>query len=313
MVSNVNVTGAVAGTTFTLTAAGTTGVTLSATIGGATVSQSVTLSAMTTTGTSSQTLDFNTLGVKLTLSGFDAAGTVANLITDLTVGGATTTIITAAGSSSASFQVGANANQTVSVAIDSSLIERQQRRPTAFGAGGGFANLAAAVATFAALLDHRQRPGPDPVARRRDLGRLGQPLGPRRGPEPARAHDREPGDLVGEPGGLREPDPRRGHGAGDGGVHAQQHPLAGWHLDPGPGEPAPAGRPLALAVRALGWPPFAAATSVLDEAACPTCGARRFVASEPGPADGGCVGAQVARRMSRNCPRSALEILNLAK
>ena len=65
-------TGAAAGTTFTLTAAGATGVTLSATIGGATVSQSVTLSAMTTTGAQHPDADFNTLGVKLTLSGFDA-------------------------------------------------------------------------------------------------------------------------------------------------------------------------------------------------------------------------------------------------
>jgi flagellin len=149
VVSQVNVTGAAAGTTFTMSAAGATGVTLSATIGGATVSQSITLSAMTTTGGSSQTLDFNTLGVSLKLSGFDAAGTVANLITDLTAA-TNESIITAAGSSSASFQVGANANQTVSVAIDSSVSNATNGGATAaFGAGGGFANLAAAVATFA--------------------------------------------------------------------------------------------------------------------------------------------------------------------
>ena len=149
VVSQVNVSGAAAGTTFTLSAAGTTGVTLSATIGGATVSQSVTLAAMTSTGTSSQTLDFNTLGVSLKLSGFDAAGTVANLITDLTAA-TNESIITAAGSSSASFQVGANANQTVAVAIDSSVSNATNAGPSgAFGAGGGFANLAAAVATFA--------------------------------------------------------------------------------------------------------------------------------------------------------------------
>src|SRR5689334_6331445 len=52
VVENVNVTGAVAGTTFSLSAAGTTGLTLTATIGGATVSQSVTLSAMTSSGAS---------------------------------------------------------------------------------------------------------------------------------------------------------------------------------------------------------------------------------------------------------------------
>ena len=148
-VSQVNVTGAVAGTTFTMSAAGATGVTLTATIGGATVSQSVSISAMTTTGSSSQVLNFNTLGVSLTLSGFGANGTVSNIITDLTTA-SNDTIVTNAGSASASFQVGANANQTISVAIDSSLTNASNGGTTgAFGAGGGFSNLAAAVATFA--------------------------------------------------------------------------------------------------------------------------------------------------------------------
>ena len=49
-VSQINVSGAQAGTTFTMSAAGSTGVTLSATIGGQTISQSVTLAAMTATG-----------------------------------------------------------------------------------------------------------------------------------------------------------------------------------------------------------------------------------------------------------------------
>ena len=145
----VNVSGAVASTNFTMTAAGTSGVTLTATIGGATVSQSVVLSAMTSTGASSQVLNFNTLGVSVSLSGFNANGTIANLITDLTNAN-NDVITTAAGSSSASFQVGANANQTVSVAIDSSLTNASNGGSTgAFGAGGGFANLAAAVSTFA--------------------------------------------------------------------------------------------------------------------------------------------------------------------
>ena len=152
VVSQVNVTGAAAGTTFTLTAAGTSGVTLSATIGGATVSQSITLSAMTTTGASAQTLDFNQLGVKLSLNGFSANGTVANLITDLTVNVTNNEIITGTGGASASFQVGANANQTVSVAIDSSVTTANNGGTTgAFGAGGGFTNLADAVATFASF------------------------------------------------------------------------------------------------------------------------------------------------------------------
>jgi flagellin len=149
-VSQINVAGAQAGTTFTMTAAGSTGITLSATIGGQTISQSVTVTTMQATANASQTLNFNTLGVSITLSGFDAAnGTVANIITDLTTG-ANDTIVTNAGSASASFQVGANANQTISVAIDSSMTNAANGGTTgAFGAGGTFANLAAGVAAFA--------------------------------------------------------------------------------------------------------------------------------------------------------------------
>ena len=152
VVSQVNVSGAAAGTTFTMAAAGTTGVTLSATIGGATVSQSITLSAMTTSGASSQTLDFNTLGVTLNLSGFGTNGTVANLIADLATNATNNNIITATGGASAAFQVGANANQTVSVAIDSSVTNATNGgSAAAFGAGGGFNNLSEAVATFASV------------------------------------------------------------------------------------------------------------------------------------------------------------------
>ena len=41
----------------------------------------------------------------------------------------------------------------------------------------------------------------------------------RRGAEPPRAPPEQPGDLPGEPDGVREPDPRRGHGRGDDQVH----------------------------------------------------------------------------------------------
>src|SRR5688500_491759 len=105
VVSQVNVTGAAAGTTFTMTAAGATGVTLSATVGGATVSQSITLSAMTSSASSAQTLNFNQLGVSLSLTGFDAAGTVANLIADLATNTTNNNIITSTGGASAAFQV----------------------------------------------------------------------------------------------------------------------------------------------------------------------------------------------------------------
>jgi flagellin len=148
--AQVNVSGATANTTYTLTSAGGTGLTLSATVGGQTVSQSVTVSAMQTTAASSQTLNFSTLGVSISLQGFSSAnGTVAAIVNDLTAATADT-IVTNSGSAGASFQVGANNQQTVSVAIDSSLTNATNGGSTgAFGAGGGFANLAAAVATFA--------------------------------------------------------------------------------------------------------------------------------------------------------------------
>jgi len=108
----------------------------------------IALAAMTTSASSSQTLNFNTLGVSVSLAGFHANGTIANLITDLTTT-VNDTITTAAGSSSASFQVGANANQTVSVSIDNSQTDAVNGGATgAFGAGGGFATLSVAVATF---------------------------------------------------------------------------------------------------------------------------------------------------------------------
>jgi flagellin len=146
-VANINVNGAQANTTFSFTAAGTTGITLSATIGGNTVSQTITLAAMTSSAASSQTLNFSTLGVSVSLAGFHANGTVTNIIGDLTAA-VNDTIVTAVGSSSASFQVGANANQTISVSIDNSQTDAVNGA-NVFGAGGGFTNLAAAVATFA--------------------------------------------------------------------------------------------------------------------------------------------------------------------
>ena len=145
----VNVTGAVAGTTYTMSPAGATGVTLTATIGGATVSQSLTLSAMTTVATGTQTLNFSTLGVSINLQGSTANATVVALIGDLT-NAVNDTIVTAAGTSSANFQIGANANQTVTLSIDSSLTTAVNSSAAgAFGAGGGFTSLSAAVATFA--------------------------------------------------------------------------------------------------------------------------------------------------------------------
>ena len=145
--ATVTLSGAAASTTFTMTASGATGVTMTATIGGATVSQTVNVSDMLSAASGSQTLNFNTMGIKIDLQGGSATGTQANIIADL-ASAANNTVVTGAGSSSASFQVGANANQTVAVAIESSM-SNANNGGNVFGAGGGFANLAAAVATFA--------------------------------------------------------------------------------------------------------------------------------------------------------------------
>ena len=146
---SVNVSGAQAGTTYSITNSNSTGVTLTATVGGSTVSQTVVLNAMTTASTGSQTLNFNTMGITITLSGSSAAASVVNLASDL-ANASNDNIVTVASTSSANFQVGANSNQTVTVSIDSSQTNATNASAAgAFGAGGTFANLQAAVSTFA--------------------------------------------------------------------------------------------------------------------------------------------------------------------
>jgi flagellin len=67
----------------------------------------------------------------------------------------------------------------------------------------------------------------------------------RRRPEPPRAPPQQPRDLPGEPGGVREPDPRRGHGLGDGQLHQAGDPAAGRHEHARAGQPGAAERPRA--------------------------------------------------------------------
>jgi flagellin len=102
-ISSVDVSGAKASTTYTLTSQAGGFVTL--TEGGN--SQQVALSAIGATGT--EVVNFSTLGVKITIVGA-AAKTAVDLATDL----ATKTIITGAGSA-ANFQIGANASDTLAV------------------------------------------------------------------------------------------------------------------------------------------------------------------------------------------------------
>ncbi len=104
-ISNVDVSGARAGSTYTLSSAGGAG-TLTMTLG--TVSQQVNLAAMDATGT--QTITFGQLGVSITVAGA-AGGTAANLSKDL----AGLNVQTTAGNNTATFQIGANSGDTLAV------------------------------------------------------------------------------------------------------------------------------------------------------------------------------------------------------
>jgi flagellin len=103
-VSAVDVSGAKASTTYTLTSQAGGLLTLS---DGGGNSQQVTLAAIGATGT--EAINFSTLGVKITVVGA-AAKTAAGLATDLDL----KTVITGAGSA-ANFQIGANASDTLAV------------------------------------------------------------------------------------------------------------------------------------------------------------------------------------------------------
>jgi flagellin len=114
-ISKVDVSGAVAGTTYTITDASSGKITLTATIAGKTVSETVTLSDMTTAG--EQTVKFSTLGISFTLTGGgntnDTAAGIAGALNNKT-------IVTAAGSGSAQFLIGSNGdvNENLTVSFD---------------------------------------------------------------------------------------------------------------------------------------------------------------------------------------------------
>ncbi len=127
-VDSVNVSNAAAATYNVTAAAGVISLTNASTL----QTQSLTLNAMLTAG--SQTLDFNQLGVKIVLTGGSAAGTLANLYTDLN---AKTLIVSG---SAATLQIGANAGQTMSVSIGDA-------RATSVGTVGG-SNLSTWVTNF---------------------------------------------------------------------------------------------------------------------------------------------------------------------
>jgi flagellin len=137
VLSNLNVTNASASHSFAFSGCATTGA-LTLTDTTTNLAQTLTLTSITNSTSPNEVLNFSTLGVSLTLSGCSASTTAANLTTDFL----TRTIATATTGGAVSFQIGANANQTMSVSIADS-------RSTAIGAGGTYSNLGAAVTAFA--------------------------------------------------------------------------------------------------------------------------------------------------------------------
>jgi|SRR5579864_1087834 len=134
VVSALDVTGASGGTTYNITNIG--GGVVQLTNGTTGQAQQLTIAAMTTQATSSQVLNFDQLGVKVTLAGYNAAGTAANIATDLT----TAANVTTAAATGLNLQIGANANQTVNLQI-------ANMQATNIGTVGGV-NLATAVSNF---------------------------------------------------------------------------------------------------------------------------------------------------------------------
>lgn len=109
-VTAVDVSGARAGTTYTLTGSGTS---LTLTRSGDNVAQTITVSAITAGG--SQELNFSQLGVRITVASSGGIS-AANLVTALT-DTANDTVTTATASGSANFQVGPQANDNITVAF----------------------------------------------------------------------------------------------------------------------------------------------------------------------------------------------------
>jgi flagellin len=118
-VSNVDVSGAKAGTTFTF-ADTATGLTLS----DGTTTQEILDADLAVSPDGTKVLDFNKLGVKVTISSV-AGETGANVAAGI-VAGAADTIVTAAGSASANFQIGAGSGGLVTgdaMSVDFSRVD----------------------------------------------------------------------------------------------------------------------------------------------------------------------------------------------
>ena len=132
------------------------------------------------------------------------------------------------GSYSGTFQVGAQAGETLSVSVTTAMSS------TGLSVNSLDLTTAASAAITAvntAINTVEHHPG-----RPRCLA------------EPAGAQDHQPQRGGGEPDRLGEPDPRHRHGPGNGVLHQVADPVPGGHGHVGPGQPGPAVGPAAAAV-----------------------------------------------------------------
>ena len=131
------------------------------------------------------------------------------------------------------FQVGANDGETDHARPPTGLVGAHRRRRPVRAHGAS----SAAGATPATALDTRRASTTSPTIDTaiKNVSNGARRL--RRGPEPPRAPPEQPGDLPGEPDGVRVPDPRRGHGQRDDQLHEAQHPAAGRHEHARAGQP----------------------------------------------------------------------------
>ncbi len=120
----IDVTNAQAGTTYTLSASGSD---ITLTNGTTNVAQTITLAAMSTAD-GVQSVNFDALGVKLTLTHDNTANAVT--AAELATGLDTKTVVTAAASGNASYRVGSETGDNVTVAYG-------DMRSTALGTGTG--------------------------------------------------------------------------------------------------------------------------------------------------------------------------------
>jgi flagellin len=142
-VSTVDVSKAAAGATFDVTADSTTGAVTLTNHNDTTQFQTVTANDLT--AGQSQTFNFSNLGVSFTVA---ASGTATGVDTaaDLQTAG---NVITTAGTGSAAFQVGANANQTESATFFNTQISASNT-----GGNGAYSALQTAISAFGGANGH---------------------------------------------------------------------------------------------------------------------------------------------------------------